>query len=88
MVRIFQYEVILMSDRTKNILKFLGMGVLWVYILSVRIGNETLFHRANNILVKNQVVEAIDRQFAEAYEGVSKQASDVFARLSGSTNAM
>ena len=49
-----------MSDRTKKVLKFLGMGVLWVYILSVRVGKETIFYHAHDILVENQIVEAIE----------------------------
>jgi hypothetical protein len=77
-----------MSDRSKNMLKFLGMGVLWVYILSIRVGQNTVFHYANDILVKNQIVEAIDRQLGEAANGVSRLASDGFARLSGRSKGM
>ena len=51
-----------MSDRTKKILRFFGMGVLWVYLLSIRVGGETIFHHTHNILVENQIVEAVDRQ--------------------------
>ena len=72
-----------MSDRTKKVLKFLGMGVLWVYILSIRIGQETIYYHAHDILVENQIVEAIDRQLAEAYDGAFKFASNTFHRLSG-----
>jgi hypothetical protein len=77
-----------MGDRTKKFLKFLGLGVLWVYILSIRIGNETIFKHANEILVQNQIVEAIDNQLAETWEQVSAKAGDVFARLSGRSKAM
>jgi hypothetical protein len=72
-----------MSDRTKKVLKFFGMGVLWVYILSIRVGSETIFYHAHDILVENQVVEAIDRQLAEAYEGAVNLASNTFDRISG-----
>lgn len=72
-----------MSDRAKNILKFLGVGVIWVYILSIRIGGETIFATANDILVQNQIVEAIDRQFADAADGVVNFASNTFDKLSG-----
>lgn len=77
-----------MGDRTKGILKFLGLGVLWVYILSIRVGQETIFHHANDILVQNQIVEAIDRQLAETWDSVSSKASDTFARLSGRTKTL
>jgi hypothetical protein len=72
-----------MSDRTKKVLKFFGMGVLWVYSLSIRVGSETIFYHAHDILVENQVVEAIDRQLAEAYEGAVNLASNTFDRISG-----
>ena len=72
-----------MSDRTKTVLKFFGMGVLWVYILSIRVGSETIFYHAHDILVENQIVEAIDRQLADAYEGVANLASNTFDRISG-----
>jgi hypothetical protein len=77
-----------MGDRTKRVLKFLGLGVLWVYILSVRVSNETIFQHANNILVQNQIVEAIDRQLAETWDSVSAKAGDMFARMSGRTKSM
>jgi hypothetical protein len=74
-----------MSDRTKTVLKFFGMGVLWVYILSIRVGSETIFYHAHDILVENQIVEAIDQQLADAYEGVVNLASNTFDRISGRT---
>ncbi len=77
-----------MSDRVKNTLKFLGTGVLWVYILSIRVGEGTIFHHANDILVKNQIVEAIDRQLSDAATSVSRLASDGFARISGRTQTL
>lgn len=72
-----------MSDRTKKVLKFMGMGVLWVYILSIRIGQETIFYHAHDILVENHIVEAVDRQLAEAYDGAVRFASNTFNRISG-----
>lgn len=72
-----------MSDRTKKVLKFLGMGVLWVYILSIRVGRETVFYHAHDILVENQIVDAIDRQLAEAYDSAAQFASNTFNRISG-----
>jgi hypothetical protein len=72
-----------MGDRTKKVLKFLGLGVLWVYILSVRVGGDTIFSYANDILVKNQIVEAIDRQLADSYDGAIKAAGQAYARVTG-----
>jgi len=72
-----------MGDRTKKVLKFLGLGVLWVYILSVRVGGDTIFSYANDILVKNQIVEAIDRQLADSYDGAIRAAGHAYARVTG-----
>ena len=77
-----------MSDRTKNILKFFGLGILWVYILSVRVGGQTIFHHANDILVQNQIVEAIDRQLAEACDSALRTAGNAFEKLSGRGKSM
>ncbi|MEI6834954.1 MAG: hypothetical protein WCL28_13280 [bacterium] len=77
-----------MSDRTTKVLKFLGMGVLWVYILSIRIGQETIYYHAHDILVENHIVDAIDRQLADAYDGAAKFASNTFSRLSGRDNSL
>ena len=77
-----------MSDRVKNTLKFLSTGVLWVYILSIRVVEGTIFHYANDILVKNQIVEAIDRQLTEAVSSVSHFATNGFAKISGRTKSL
>lgn len=77
-----------MSDRTKKILRFFGMGVLWVYLLSIRVGGETIFHYAHDILVENQIVEAIDRQLGETYDSTIKVAGNAFNRITGREKAI
>jgi hypothetical protein len=72
-----------MSERSKKILKFLGLGVLWVYLLSIRLGGETMFYYANDILVKNQIVEAIHHQFLDAVDAAGNLASSGFSKISG-----
>jgi hypothetical protein len=72
-----------MSDRMKYVLRCLGVGIVWVYILSIRVGGQTLFHYANDILVQNHIVEAIDRQLAEAVQDVGTLASRTLDKLSG-----
>jgi hypothetical protein len=77
-----------MSDRFVNTLKFLGTGVLWVYLLSINIGGHTIFHHANDILVKNQIVEAIDQQLTDTVKSVTHLASDGFAKISGRSKTL
>jgi hypothetical protein len=77
-----------MGDRTKKVLKFLGLGVLWVYILSIRVEGDTIFYYANDILVKNQIVEAIDRQLADSYDGALKVAGNAYTRVTGRSKGL
>lgn len=62
-----------MSDKTKKILKILGIGVIWVYVLSIRVSGHTLFYYANDILVQNQIVEAIDQTLADGYHSLANK---------------
>jgi hypothetical protein len=77
-----------MSDRMKNVFKCLVVGVVWVYILSIRVGGQTLFHYANDILVQNQIVEAIDRQLADTVQDARDLASQTFGKLTGRNGKM
>jgi hypothetical protein len=77
-----------MAGWGKKCLKFFGLGVLWVYILSIRVGDGTIFHHANDVLVQNQIVEAIDEQLAQGWESLTTKASNMFARLTGGSEAM
>jgi hypothetical protein len=47
------------------------------------VGGQTLFHYANDILVQNQIVEAIDRQLADSVQDARDLASQTFNKLSG-----
>jgi hypothetical protein len=62
-----------MGETTKKCLKMLGVGVIWVYILSINIGGKTIFSYANDILVQNRIVDAIDQTLAGALESVSQR---------------
>jgi hypothetical protein len=72
----------------KNVFKYFGVGVIWVYILSIRVGGLTLFHYANDILVQNQIVEAIDRQLADTVQDARDLASHTFSKISGRNGNM
>ena len=75
-----------MSDTTKKILKVIGAGVLWVYILSIRTGGHTLFYFANDILVQNQIVEAIDQTLVENYEKLEHRIKTAWTSVIGGQN--
>ena len=72
-----------MSDKSKKALQILGVGVIWVYVLSIRINGQTVFHYANDILVQNRIVEAIDRSFADAMDTIVHNAKLTFHSITG-----
>lgn len=72
-----------MNDKSKKVLKILGVGVIWVYVLSIRIGGQTIFSYANDILVQNRIVEAIDRSFADAMDTIVDNAKLTFHSITG-----
>lgn len=72
-----------MNDKSKKALKTLSVGVVWVYVLSIRIGGNTIFSYANDILVQNRIVEAIDRSFADAMDTIVDNAKLTFHSITG-----
>ena len=73
-----------MSETVKRVLKTMGFGIIWVYVLSIRIGGGTLFSYANDILVQNSIVEAIDHTMADSVEDVAARISQTFRSWKGS----
>ena len=76
-----------MSDTTKKILRNFGIGVIWVYILSIKVYGRTLFGYANEILVQNQIVEAIDHTLADSVDAAAARLSVSFRSWKGSDRA-
>lgn len=77
-----------MSETTKKILRILGIGVIWVYIFSIRIGGHTLFSYANDILVQNSIVEAIDHTLADTVDSLASRVSTAFRSWKGSAKGI
>ena len=72
-----------MSDKSKKALQVLSIGVIWVYVLSIRINGQTIFYYANDILVQNRIVEAIDRSFADAMDTIVHNVKLAFHSITG-----
>ncbi len=68
-----------MNDFLKWCFKISLNGVLWVFILSITVGGQTLFTRANELLVKNPLVEALDEELADLWQRLSKTARMTFS---------
>ncbi len=54
-----------MKERLKKICKILGVGVIWVYILSISINGRTLYSRAHGFFIENRIVSSIDHEIAK-----------------------
>lgn len=50
------------KEKAKRLGKILGVGALWVYVLSIPYGDRLLFDHAYDVLVDNKVVHAITRE--------------------------
>ncbi len=73
-----------MRDKIKLACRLVLQGAIWVYVLSIQVGGQTLFHRAHEVLVNNQVVAAIESQITRGYQSAIDMAASgagrVFAR--------
>ncbi|MCX6115968.1 MAG: hypothetical protein NT027_00350 [Proteobacteria bacterium] len=73
----------LMNEYMRRALKVLGYGIIWVFVLSIRIQGRTIFHYANNILVQNRIVAAIDETLSDGVDAVFSKVSNSFNSLTG-----
>jgi hypothetical protein len=62
-----------MSDTSKKILRTIGFGILWVFILSIHIKGHTLFYYANGFFVQNRLVAAVDSILSDGYDAVAER---------------
>lgn len=70
-----------MRERLKAFGRILFHGVIWVFVLSIRVDGRTLFHHANDVLVNNQIVAAIESQATRAFNAACEFASSGASRL-------
>lgn len=61
-----------------GLIKWIGKtsvsAVIWVFVLSISWNGKTFFSYANDVLVKNSVVQAIDGKLAEIWNKMSHTA--------------
>lgn len=56
----------------KSVLRILATGVIWVFILSLQVGEKRLFDHASELLVENPIVAFADEQFGNTWELVQE----------------
>jgi len=59
-----------MTQHLKNFGRFLLIGALWVYILSVKIDGRTLYSYSRAVLVDNAVVEGLQYEAMHLWEKI------------------
>ena len=71
-----------MALSTKDALKWIAKlslsAIFWIFILSIRVDNRTLFSYANNFLVQNSFLEIVDT-VADTLYNVSDAAKSTFS---------
>ena len=61
-------------ETLKKIGKFVAVGVLWIFVLSVRVEDERLFDKAHGVLIENPVVRTLDQKLAEGVDALRNYA--------------
>ena len=54
----------------------------WTFILSIRFEGRTLFDRAHDILIDNEIVEYADEHLSELWYKISATAKKTFSEIS------
>ena len=72
-----------MQDGIKKIGKIGFTAVLWIFVLSITINGRPLFWYANDFLVQNSIVEAIDQELSDLWYRVSETARITFDKVTG-----
>lgn len=70
-----------MQERLKAAARILLHGVIWVFVLSIRVDGRPLFHHAHNVLVDNQVVAGIQSEAARGFRAVRELAASGFTHV-------
>ena len=62
----------------KWLLRTALQGIVWVFILSISVDGRPLFSHAQDVLVQNTVVRAVDEQLAELWQKAREMAKLTF----------
>ncbi len=64
------------KEKAKKIGRILGVGAIWVYVLSIPYNDRLLFDHAYDVLVDNKVVHAITREVKVAIRDAKSKARE------------
>ena len=72
-----------MHYRVKKFSRYVLIFVVWIFCLSIRIGDKTIFDHAHGVLVENRIVHAVDEEISDLLHSISKTARVAYRRISG-----
>lgn len=65
-----------MNDFIKWLSKVLLSMVVWVFLLSIQWEGRPIFYHANDLLVQNAVVRAVDAELGEIWQRLTEKGED------------
>jgi hypothetical protein len=68
-----------MRDIFKHLGKFLGQGLLWVFLLSIHWDGKTLYAYCYDVFVDNSLVHTVDTELGEVWYKLVKTAKVTFS---------
>jgi len=68
-----------LKERLQKVGRVLFYGMIWVYVLSIPVGEKLLFDHAYDVLVENSVVNAIQRDAKTVWRDVKGKARSALA---------
>ncbi|MES2745405.1 MAG: hypothetical protein V4655_08255 [Bdellovibrionota bacterium] len=63
-----------LKEKAKKVGRILGIGAIWVYVLSIPYGDRLLFDHAYDVLVDNKVVHTITREVKSGIKHAKSEA--------------
>ena len=70
-----------MHYRIKKLLRYMLIFAAWVFFLSIRIGDRTLFAHAHDLLVDNRIVAAVDAEVSDLWGRITMTAKTAYGRV-------
>ncbi len=72
-----------MHYRARKFGKYVLIFVAWIFCLSLRVGDQTIFAHAHGVLVENRIVNAIDQELGALWHSLGRTARIAYRRISG-----
>ena len=69
-----------MNERLKYVARILTVGIIWVFVLSIRWDGRPIFYTANDLLVQNPLVRSIDSGLNDGWHRLQRAVHVAFAK--------